>query len=235
MVRLESLEPAALDVPGVSGWTTTRETGSFGFGSSESVKTVFDRWTALQTALRERGLSRLACASQVHGATIATHHGDWHGWLRLPDVDGHVTMTRGTAMAVTIADCTPVFIAHPDGAAAVLHAGWRGTAANILEAGLEQLAQLGFAPHRAHVHLGPSICERCYEVGPEVLTAIHGHPHKGKGFLDVRAVLARQAVALGVAEVTTTPMCTRHNNDRFFSHRAGDEGRQLGVIGLLPV
>jgi copper oxidase (laccase) domain-containing protein len=82
--------------------------------------------------------------------------------------------------------------------------------------------------------LGPSICEDCYEVGPEVLTAVHGAPFTTKGQLDVRHVLMKQARARGVERVTATSLCTKCDNERFFSHRAGDEGRLLGVIALLP-
>jgi copper oxidase (laccase) domain-containing protein len=46
-------------------------------------------------------------------------------------------------------------------------------------------------------------------------------------------VLQAQALQLGVASVTASTLCTKCDNDRFFSHRAGDEGRQLGVIALL--
>lgn len=149
-------------------------------------------------------------------------------------VDGHFTTTPGTAAAVTIADCTPVFIAHPRGAVAALHAGWRGTAARIVDVGLDLFERAGFPPSECRVHLGPAICGSCYEVGPEVLTAMHGNAAHEKGFLDVREVIVRQLVARGAQQVSVTSSCTRCDNDRFYSHRAGDAGRQLGVIALLP-
>jgi polyphenol oxidase len=48
--------------------------------------------------------------------------------------------------------------------------------------------------------------------------------------VDLRSIIAGQARARGVRHVTISPWCTRHHNDRFFSHRAGDAGRQIGVI-----
>jgi polyphenol oxidase len=39
---------------------------------------------------------------------------------------------------------------------------------------------------------------------------------------------------LGVREITISERCTRCDNDRFFSHRAGDAGRQLGVMLAHP-
>jgi copper oxidase (laccase) domain-containing protein len=48
--------------------------------------------------------------------------------------------------------------------------------------------------------------------------------------VDLRALIAEHAHALGVRQISVSPFCTRCDNDRFYSHRAGDVGRQLGVI-----
>ena len=229
---LASCWPAAGLPDGIVGWTTTREVGSFGLGGEEAVGAVHARWTALQQSLSGYGVSRLAAAHQVHGASVSVHGPGWRGWLREHGVDGHVSTVPGTALAVTIADCTPVLIGHPRGAIAALHAGWRGTAARILDVGLDLLGSLGFPAPECTVYLGPAICGGCYEVGPEVLEAISGQPATGKGYLDVRAVLAEQAEARQVAHITTDASCTRCDRTRFFSHRGGDTGRQLGIVAL---
>ncbi len=217
---------------GVAAWTTGRAAGSFGLGSDEGVGVVMERWSGLLDALADLGVTRLATATQVHGAVVSVHDGEWQGWLRQRGVDGHVSTTAGTALAVTIADCTPVFIAHPGGAIAALHAGWRGTASRILDVGLDALESLGFPASECRVHLGPAICEACYEVGPEVLEAVTGRPHAGKGQLDVRAVLREQALRRGVQQLSVSAACTRCDAADFFSHRGGDSGRQLGIIAL---
>lgn len=227
-------EPLAGFGASVLAFTTTRANGSFGLGSSEPVDAVMTRWSALRAALASHGVRRLASAHQVHGNTVVRHRGGWIGWLRSDDADGHVTDVPGTALAVTVADCTPVLVAHPSGAIAALHAGWRGTAAGILDQGFDALEAMGYAPSECVVALGPAICGACYEVGPEVLSAIHGVPAVAKGYLDVRAVLADQARRRGVAQLHIDTACTRCDNDRFYSHRVGDVGRQLGVIALAP-
>jgi hypothetical protein len=79
------------------------------------------------------------------------------------------------------------------------------------------------------VHLGPAICGRCYEVGPDVYAQITGKSTSSNTCVDLRAILALQARELGVANVTISERCTRCDNDRFFSHRAGDAGRMLAV------
>jgi YfiH family protein len=173
---------------------------------------------------------RLASAHQVHGDRILHHDGSWSGWLRdTTGADGHLSRSQGTAMAVTLADCVPVFMAHPAGVGALLHSGWKGAAARIVCRGLEEFARLGLDVKETRVHLGPAICGQCYEVGPDVYSAVIGTAVDRPTLLDLRAAIAEQARQAG-ATVTISAWCTRCHNERFFSHRAGDSGRQLGVL-----
>ena len=136
---------------GVTAFTTGRAAGSFGLHTDESVRVVTARWTALRAQLGGRS-ARLATALQVHGNRVLWHRGDWQGLLRGPEADGHLSAERGTAMAVTVADCVPVFLAHPAGAAAALHSGWRGTAARITEVAIQQLLTLGLRADDMRLH-----------------------------------------------------------------------------------
>jgi YfiH family protein len=219
---------------GLLAFTTTREAGSFNLGGPETAGTVFARWEELARQLRPRA-PRLASAHQVHGTDILEHGPGWTGWLRAPAGDGHVSLVPGTAMAVSLADCVPVFIGHPSGAAAVLHAGWRGTSAGIVGRGIARMRALGLAPAELTVHLGPGVCGRCYEVGPDVYGQLTGASSSVAAKVDLRALLAADAKRAGVTRVTASDSCTRCRNDRYFSHRAGDVGRQLGVVVTAPV
>jgi YfiH family protein len=214
---------------GVRAFTTTRQAGSFGTATAEPVREVMARWEALRRELHHSG-PRLASAHQVHGHTVVVHGTGWEGWLRVDAVDGHASVVRGTGMAVAVADCVPVFIAHPSGAIALLHSGWRGTAQHIVEHGIAALAHRGIPARELHVHLGPAICGSCYEVSPEVYRQLTGRAVDRPTTVDLRALIADHARAAGARHVTTSPSCTRCNRDRFFSHRGGDEGRQLGVM-----
>jgi polyphenol oxidase len=214
---------------GVRAFTTGRAAGSFGMHSAEPVAQVTARWAALRQALAPLA-PRLATAGQVHGARVVVHGGGWEGWLRVDAADGHASTTRGTAMAVSVADCVPVFLAHPSGAAAVLHSGWRGTAARIVEEGIRALEHRGLPAGELRVHLGPAICGRCYEVSADVYERVSGRSADGPRTIDLRALIADHARAAGVRHITSSPLCTRCDNDQLYSHRAGDEGRQLGVI-----
>jgi YfiH family protein len=214
---------------GLTAFTTTRDAGSFNLGGAEPAAEVFGRWWALRAQLAPRAV-RLASAHQVHGTEILVHHGDWEGWLRAPAADGHITFTPGTAMVVSLADCVPVFIGHPSGAAGVVHAGWRGTAAGILPGAIAGFTSRGLRAGDLVVHLGPAICGGCYEVGVDVYAQLTGTAPDAPRTIDLRALLARAAREAGVRQITTSDSCTRCHNARFFSHRCGDSGRQLGVI-----
>jgi YfiH family protein len=214
---------------GVTAFTTGRAAGSFGMQTDDPVRVVTARWGALR-ALLGGPAARLATSFQVHGATVLRHRGEWQGFLRGPEADGHLATERGTGMAVTVADCVPVLIAHPSGAAAALHSGWRGTVARITEAAIRQLDALGLRAADLRLHCGPAICGRCYEVSADVHAQLTGRDPGRPTTVDLRAIIADHARALGVREISLSPLCTRCDNDRFFSHRAGDAGRQLGVV-----
>lgn len=218
---------------GVRAFTTTRDVGSFSTMTDEPVHEVMSRWDLVRGVPKADGVTRFATAAQVHGAFVLEHATGWNGWLRGSEADGHLAVRRGTAMAVTIADCVPVFLAHPSGACAILHSGWRGTAARIVEHGIAALVRRGFAAGELRVHLGPAICGDCYEVSADVARQLTGAPESGPRTVDLRGLIAEQARRVGVEHVSVTPSCTRHNNDRFFSHRAGDRGRQVAVIYAL--
>lgn len=215
---------------GIRAFTTTRATGTFGLASDEPTRLVIQRWRQLRDELAPEG-APLASATQVHGSRVVTHAGGWKGWLRVDGADGHVAPERGLALAVSVADCVPVFLAHPSGAVALLHSGWRGTAARIVAHGIEALAQRGFAAGELRLHLGPAICGKCYEVGADVFRQLTGRDStRAAECVDLRALIAIDARAAGVRHLTTSALCTRCDNDRFYSHRAGDDGRQIAVI-----
>lgn len=214
---------------GIRAFTTTRDAGTFSLSSDAPVGEVMARWTRLQEDLSERA-RRCVIGRQVHGTTVLTHRGGWEGLLRTGEADGHVAEERGIILTVSVADCVPIFIAHPSGFVGLLHSGWRGTSARIIDSGLRAFARLGLAPDELKIHLGPSICGRCYEVSADVREQLTGQPVNRGGNVDLRSLIAEHAADAGVADITVSPDCTKCDNDKYFSHRAGDNGRQLGVI-----
>jgi polyphenol oxidase len=236
MTTQASLESSRLyeEVPelasiGMRAFTTTRLAGSFGVAGDEPVRAVMARWDRLRDELSSAG-PRLATARQVHGDRLISHGTGWEGWLRGGDADGHFALDRGTGMAVTIADCVPVFLAHSSGAVALLHSGWRGTVSRIVERAIDVFESRGMPGAELTLHLGPAICGGCYEVSPDVFERLTGRAVDRPTTVDLRALIADHARLRGVRGISISESCTRCNNDRFYSHRAGDSGRQLGVL-----
>jgi YfiH family protein len=214
---------------GITAFTTTRDAGTFSLSSADPVGEVMTRWTRLQEDLSQKS-RRIVIGRQVHGSTVLTHSGGWEGLLRTGLADGHIAAERGIALTVSIADCIPIFMSHPSGVVGLLHSGWRGTVARIVDSGLRGFARLGISPDEVRVHLGPGICGRCYEVSADVRAELTGQPANRPGNVDLRSLIAEHAREAGVQDITVSADCTKCDNDRYFSHRAGDSGRQLAVI-----
>ncbi len=214
---------------GIRAFTTTRDAGTFSLSGADPTGEVMARWTGLQENLSGYA-RRIVIGRQVHGAHVITHHGGWEGMLRTSEADGHLAAERGIALAVSVADCVPIFMAHQSGIVAVLHSGWRGTAAKIIDGGLRAYARIGIPPDEIKVHLGPAICGRCYEVSADVRAQLTGQEANRPGNVDIRSLIAEHAAESGVTDLSVSSECTKCDNDRFFSHRAGDTGRQIGVI-----
>lgn len=102
--------------------------------------------------------------------------------------------------------------------------------AQISERAIEMFGRAGFGPGSLRMHLGPAICGGCYEVSPSVFAQVTGSTVEIPTPVDLRANIADRARALGVREISISEWCTRCSNERLFSHRAGDVGRQLGVL-----
>lgn len=214
---------------GITAFTTTRAHGDFSLAVPEIEAANTERWKELQRSLQSAGTG-LVSALQVHGVNIAEHAAPVTGWMRIEGVDAHLVRAPAAAAAVTVADCVPVFVAHPSGVVAIVHAGWRGTAARLLERILARFVDRGLPSDELRIHLGPAICGRCYEVGPDVYEQLTGWQTTRSRNVDLRALLAEQVKAVPVQHVSASAYCTRCDNDRFYSHRAGDAGRQISVV-----
>ena len=217
----------------LAGITTRHEDfdlGLFGPGRPEA---VLDNWLRFQRAF-DRRFPGVAVAKQVHGNAIQFHAEAIEGRHVADGIDGHATSQPGLLLSVTVADCVPVYLAHPDsGTFSLLHAGWRGIAKGILESGIALLIQQTDAtPSDIVMHCGVGICGTCYEVGHEVISALTDHETVA-GHVDLRGHLVERADRLGLREITTSPWCSSHDADRFFSHRRshGRDGRMLAFLG----
>lgn len=168
---------------------------------------------------------------QVHGAevVVVTEPGEHAG----ATADAAVTVVPGAVLAVHTADCAPLLLAGPRGIG-VVHAGWRGLAAGVIDAAVAALDALDARPTGAT--LGPCIRARCYEFGAEELDVVAAGCGEvvrattawGTPALDLAAGVAAACHRLGLAfdDVGTCTACSPLH----FSHRArADVGRQALV------
>jgi YfiH family protein len=192
-----------------------------------------------------------ALARQVHSADVLVVEADRLGQgppeakPPLGDADGLVTADPGVVLAVLTADCAPVLLADPAArVVGAVHAGWRGLAAGVVEAGVAALAGLGADPAATVGLVGPAIGGCCYEVGPDVREAVGGRypaalatTRDGRAALDPAAGAAQALERAGVGQIRVAGECSFDLEERFFSHRRdkGRTGRQAGLIALVPV
>ncbi len=214
----------------IHGTTGHRDDGGFDLGlfGDTPVGESMARWRRLRESA---GTARAVHSLQVHERSVREAEETAPGLHVVHGFDGHVTSRPGVLLTVSVADCVPISLVDPvRRRVALLHGGWRGTAAGIVAAGLERL---GGSPADHYAHLGPAICGDCYEVGPEVHEALGLPVPAANSPVDVRAVQARQLERAGLApdRITVSEHCTLCGSG-FFSHRGGSPGRQLGVLGL---
>ncbi len=154
----------------------------------------------------------------------------------LREADGLATALRGLAPTVLTADCLPIAVAG-GGAVAMLHAGWRGLAAGVVEEGIRAARRLGKPGAALHAAIGPGAGRCCYEVGEEVHAVFaERFPEARHGAnLDLAAIARSLLQVAGAQVIHDVGLCTICSPpELFFSHRRdhGVTGRQAGIAWL---
>lgn len=174
----------------------------------------------------------LATLKQVHSATCVPAAG--RAGI-LGEGDALLENTPGSVVAVKTADCIPILLVDERRrAVAAVHAGWRGTAAHIVAAAVDRMAErFGTVPADLHAAIGPGIGACCYEVGPEVAVQFGG---QGRGPLDLPGENRKQLLEAGVTpeRVYASNLCTMCGREEFHSFRRDREaaGRLYSFAGI---
>ena len=176
-------------------------------------------------------VERLALNYQVHSDRVLRAAAG----TRRERADGLWTEERDLPVLALSADCLPLALVRTGGerpAVAVLHVGWRGLLAGVIQAGASALGD-----HALAAAIGPGIGPCCYEVGEEVAAPFRerfGEDVVRDRRLDLWTSAERALHAAGVEHVHRFDRCTACEPDTFFSHRrdAGRTGRQ-GVIAYV--
>ena len=163
------------------------------------------------------------------------------------DVDGLATDIPGIALATFYADCVPLYFVDPvKKAIGLAHSGWRGTVAGM-GACMVQFMREHFHsdPKDLIAAIGPSICVDCYEVSEEVAEQFREgfpedvlQPDRAEGKYQLDLWKANESILLKAGilpeHLTVTDVCTCHNPEYLFSHRAshGQRGNLAAFLML---
>ncbi len=179
--------------------------------------------------------SPLISLKQIHSAEYLVVEG---GEGCAGSADALISATPGLYLSVRTADCLPLLIADErNRAIAAVHAGWRGSAAQIAVRAVEALRmRFSSRPEDLHVAIGPGICGNCYTVGKDVADQFRsGLPCPGDR-VDLEQVNRLQLIEAGVQplRIQGGAPCTFCQPDQLHSHRRGSTGRMVSAIALRP-
>ena len=155
--------------------------------------------------------------------------------------DALITNEKDLFLAISIADCIPVFLYSPEKEViAGIHSGWKGTENKIAAKTLDRMKnEFAVEPSDVIAYIGPGISVENYEVSKEVAEKFDEGSYKiiaGKYFLDLKKDIYEQLVASGIKKenIEVSPYCSFKDKELFHSHRRekGFTGRMFGVIGM---
>ena len=168
------------------------------------------------------------------------------------DIDGLITNEQGIALVTYYADCVPLFLLDPvHRAIGLAHSGWKGTVNRMGEHVVEAMkTAFGSKPQEMIAAVGPSICKWCYEVSEDVaeqfmqlfqgkaedLCVVEKGKAPGKYQLDLWLANRLILEEAGISEenISVTDICTCHNSEYLFSHRASNGRRgNMGAFLML--
>ena len=191
----------------------------------------------------------LVCSTQVHGTTIRLASNDDCGNLLKPNphkADALITQTPNVALMVFTADCVPILLFDPvRKVAGAVHAGWRGTAADIAGiAVLKMRESFGSYPADIKAAIGPCISKCCFETDEDVPAALlktlsdnadSCYKKTGNKYMvDLKEANRILLTKAGVTDIVLSDECTCCSFDKYWSHRKtkGKRGTQAAIIML---
>ena len=182
---------------------------------------------------------QLVLSKQVHGKEVFVANAP----IITEGYDALITNQKNVFLAVSIADCTPILIYDSTNkAVAAIHAGWKGTVAEIVTHTLTKMNEVyGTQGKDCYAHIGACISFASFEVNNDVAQYFNQpfktfNEQKQKWFINLKEANNQQLIAFGIPEsnIEITTHCTVADEQLFFSHRRdkGTSGRMMAVIGM---
>ncbi|MDP2301064.1 MAG: peptidoglycan editing factor PgeF [Ignavibacteria bacterium] len=179
----------------------------------------------------------IAFQKQVHGDEISVI--EKSGYCGESDV--MITQKPGIPLAISTADCTPIFLFDNKNKIIVgIHSGWKSTAKKITSKTIQLLiSDFKVNPIDLNVYIGPSISQKNYEVGEEVAVqfdAKYIKQENQKLFLDVAGCNYDMLLEneISIENIQRSNLCSFEQKDLLHSYRREGlkSGRALGLIYL---
>ena len=153
--------------------------------------------------------------------------------------DGIVTNKKGLILSIQVADCIPIYLFDKkDYNIGLIHAGWRGVIAGIIENSIKQMKELDSKPIDIEVLLGPSIRQCCFEVGIEVGKLFNGKFKKisksDRTHLDLQSAVIDKLINMNIQykNIIDIKECTSWSAQYHSFRRDGDKaGRMIAMMG----
>jgi len=184
--------------------------------------------------------NQLVSSEQVHGTNIlvAETPGRYHGY------DAFITNKKNIFLCIFTADCYPILIYDPHHqAVGAVHAGWKGTAGNIVMKTVKAMQQQFHShPEECFAYIGTGISGEAYEVDLAVAEKFPSncrYPSACAGsnekyLLDLGLINNQQLCASGIPQshIEQSPYCTYRDSTMFFSYRRdnGITGRMVSLL-----
>ncbi len=249
--------------PTIEAYTTTRLDG-YSTGPLSSLNLSFNVNDNNENVLNNRkklakylntDLSNMVASRQRHTTNFIevtsndAGKGMYTGDDALDNYDAMYTRVKGLFLLSFHADCTPVLLFCKDqNIVAEIHSGWKGNVNEITNKLVKHLIQKEKCqPQYIYAYIGPSIEQRNFEVGQDVIDKVnkmsfnakdcYQYHQNDKYLLDAKKLIVKQLIInqVPLENITISPYCTIENNDLFFSYRKESQcGRNVTMIRIKP-
>ncbi len=203
------------------------------FTTREFVLTPSNREDLIDTAKENRNVleeklnSKITTAEQTHSDNVEIIQKDNYFYK---NTDALISKIENSILLMNFADCVPIILySKKDNIGAIAHAGWRGTAKNIVE---KTIKKMDINPKNITALIGPAIGKCCFETGEDVFKQLIKDENEkdlyetknDKYYIDLKKINYKQLKKMGVEEIDVCSYCTCCMSDIFFSYR-----KELGL------